>query len=58
MNLARIKSFRELPPRSQITNVFSVSEIALRGEGAAFPLLPHPFILRRKSAVLLDFALT
>ena len=51
MNLARIKSFRELPPRSQITNVFSVSEIAItwrRGGNGSGVLFAPPFYFEEK----------
>ena len=58
MNLARIKSFRELPP-SELTSFLLFPRLPLRTRrGRRSLLLPHPFILRRKSAVLLDFALT
>ena len=60
MNLARIKSFRELPPfRTDLTSFLLFPRLPLRTRrGRRSLLLPHPFILRRKSAVLLDFALT
>ena len=61
MNLARIKSFRELPPfRTDLTSFLLFPRLPLRTRRRRRRslLLPHPFILRRKSAVLLDFALT
>ena len=49
MNLARIKSFRELPPPNR-PNVFSaVSEIAITyAERAAFPFAAPPLYFEEK----------
>ena len=48
MNLARIKSFRELPPRSQITNVFSVSELAITRRRGGVPFAAPPLYFEEK----------